>query len=609
MKHFALGTSAIALVTCLVGPVLAQEDVTAWRLFVSDHAEPVVHVIDALTNEELTHFDIDGPASLYRSETGATVFAVQGAAGKVTAIGTGIRFDDHGDHADIDVSEPSLTGFSVEGKSPSHFVEHSGQFAAFFDGEGVARVFSESDALDGEGEISEVTTNAPHHGVVVPFGDYSIVSVFNPEGEGSVAGVQILDAEGNAVGDVIDCVGLHGEALSGNLGAIGGCENGILLISSQGGQPKVELLPFPDNLGEGRVSTLLGGRGLQYFLGNWDADTVSLIDPSADEPYRLVDLPTRRVHFAVDPVRPRFAYIFTEDGTLHKLDVIDGAVMASIELTDLYSMDGHWSDPRPRVAVAGDKVFVSDPLQGKIHVVDAQTFEESGEINVDGMPFNLIAVGGSGVVHSGGDHDHEGHDHDHDHGDAAEHDHDHAHGHDHDDQVYQGYFEDSQIADRTLADWEGDWQSVYPLLLDGTLDPVMEHKAEAGSMSADEYRDYYDIGYKTAVERITIESDTFTFYTEGEPAKARYESDGYEVLTYEKGNRGVRFIFEKVEGDEAAPQFVQFSDHAIAPQDAGHFHLYWGDDRAALLEELTNWPTYYPSELSSDEVVEEMLAH
>lgn len=600
MKTFTLSVSAMALLTGLAGAPLADDDVTAWRLFVSDHAEPVVHVLDATSNEEITHFNIKGPASLYRSESGATVYAVQGAAGTVTAIASGIRFDDHGDHADISVTDPSLPGFAVEGDSPSHFVEHGGHFAAFFDGEGLARVFSENDALEGGGDITEVKANAPHHGVVVPFRDYSVVSVYDPAGDGAVVGVQVVDASGAPVGDVIECVGLHGEAFSGNLGAIGGCKTGILIITEEGGKPKAELLPFPEGLGEGRVSTLIGGRGLQYFLGNWDADTVSLIDPGADEPYRLVDLPARRVHFVVDPVRPRFAYVFTEDGQLHQLDVIAGKITNSISLTEPYSMDGHWSDPRPRVAVAGDHIYVSDPLAGKLHVVDAESFAEEGEVAVEGKPFNLVAVGGSGVMHG------EGEDHDH-----AEHDHDHAHGHahDHDDKVYQGYFEDSQIADRTLADWAGDWQSVYPLLQAGTLAPVMEHKAEAGTMTADEYTAYYDVGYKTDVNRITIEGDTVTFYGAGEPATADYAYDGYEVLTYEKGNRGVRFIFAKTEGAEAAPQFIQFSDHAIAPQEAGHFHLYWGDDRAALLEELTNWPTYYPSDLSADEVVEEMLAH
>ncbi|WP_412768642.1 ZinT family metal-binding protein [Martelella mediterranea] len=206
------------------------------------------------------------------------------------------------------------------------------------------------------------------------------------------------------------------------------------------------------------------------------------------------------------------------------------------------------------------------------------------------------------MVHEG-EHDHEGHDHDHAHGDEA-------HAHDHGDpQIAKGYFEDSQIADRTLSDWEGDWQSVYPYLQDGTLDPVMEHKAETGSMTAAEYKAYYDAGYKTDVERITIDGDMVTFYRDGEAVEGHYASDGYEILTYAKGNRGVRFIFEKTGGDEAAPQFIQFSDHRIAPADADHYHLYWGDDRAAVLEELTNWPTYYPSSLNADQIVDEMLAH
>ncbi|WP_245941528.1 ZinT family metal-binding protein [Cereibacter changlensis] len=209
----------------------------------------------------------------------------------------------------------------------------------------------------------------------------------------------------------------------------------------------------------------------------------------------------------------------------------------------------------------------------------------------------MAVAGGSGVDHGAeaDEHEHEAHDH--------------AHSHDHDSKIYQGYFDDAQIAERQLSDWAGDWQSVYPLLQDGVLDPVMEHKAENGDQSAEEYRAYYEIGYKTDIDRITIEGDAVTFYQAGKPLAAQYASDGFEVLTYAKGNRGVRFIFEKTGGDEAAPRFIQFSDHAIAPQDAGHYHLYWGDDRAALLEEVTNWPTYYPSSLDGAQIVKEMIAH
>jgi zinc transport system substrate-binding protein len=71
----------------------------------------------------------------------------------------------------------------------------------------------------------------------------------------------------------------------------------------------------------------------------------------------------------------------------------------------------------------------------------------------------------------------------------------------------------------------------------------------------------------------------------------------------------VRCIFEKTEGDSEAPDFIQFSDHRIAPAKSDHYHRYWSDDRAALIDEVTNWPTYYPSSLSADEIAAEMLEH
>ncbi len=192
--------------------------------------------------------------------------------------------------------------------------------------------------------------------------------------------------------------------------------------------------------------------------------------------------------------------------------------------------------------------------------------------------------------------------------------HDHAHAHEHDEaaakqQIYSGYFEDSQIAPRPLSDWQGEWQSVFPLLEAGQLDAVMADKAAHGDKTAEEYTEYYRIGYATDVDRLDIEGDMVTFHRGDAAVSGRYADDGYEILTYEKGNRGVRFIFRKVEGDADAPGFIQFSDHKIAPEVSDHYHLYWGEDRAEILKELTNWPTYYPAALSTEGVVSEMLAH
>jgi zinc transport system substrate-binding protein len=157
-----------------------------------------------------------------------------------------------------------------------------------------------------------------------------------------------------------------------------------------------------------------------------------LIDPKSEDAFRLIELPTRRVHFAVDPIRPRFAYVFTEDGQLHKVDVLDGKIAQSLRVTDPYSMDGHWSDPRPRITVAGDRIVVTDPLNAKLHLVNAESFAEDGEIAVEGKPFTVVAVGGTGKAHGhedGDDHAH-GAGHTHDHADDHKHDHGHKHKHD-----------------------------------------------------------------------------------------------------------------------------------------------------------------------------------
>lgn len=177
--------------------------------------------------------------------------------------------------------------------------------------------------------------------------------------------------------------------------------------------------------------------------------------------------------------------------------------------------------------------------------------------------------------------------------------------------VYNGYFEDSAVKDRTLSDYAGEWQSVYPYLLDGTLDQVWDYKAKIkGGMTAEEYKAYYDAGYKTDVDQINITDNTMEFVVGDKKEKFTYKYVGYKILTYKKGNRGVRFLFEATDANAGNYKYVQFSDHNIAPVKTGHFHIYFGgESQEKLLEELENWPTYYPVGLTGLEIGQEMLAH
>ena len=394
MRHIL---TSLLLATALTVPAMA-DDVTAWRLFVSDHAEGKVTALDAVSGDVLGSFALKSPASLVASESGEAVFAVQGAGNQVSAIRSGIAVDDHGDHGDIEVSEPALVEAVISGEKPAHFVEHDGKVALFFDGSGKVDLFSPHEWAD-EGKITatQLDSGTPHHGLAVPWGDFTLVSTANAEDEKKPRiGLNVIDAAGNLVGETHACPDLHGEAASGNL-LIVGCGDGVLIVSGSG-EPQVTKLDYA-GLPEGKTTTLIGGKGMQYFLGNYGADKVVIIDPAEDAPYRLVDLPTRRVHFVADSVRPKFAYIFTEDGFLRQLDVVSGELVQSVKVTEPYSMDGEWSLPRPRIAVAGDKVAVTDPLKGVVHMVDVADFALAGEIAVDGAPYNIVAVGGSGSQH------------------------------------------------------------------------------------------------------------------------------------------------------------------------------------------------------------------
>lgn len=174
-----------------------------------------------------------------------------------------------------------------------------------------------------------------------------------------------------------------------------------------------------------------------------------------------------------------------------------------------------------------------------------------------------------------------------------------------------GLFEDSAVKDRALSDWEGVWQSVYGLLLKGELDPVFKQKAEKESgKTAEQIKAYYRTGYATDVETIGIENGVMEFHVGDKVTACHYRYTGHKILTYASGKKGVRYLFECQDAGSAAPKFVQFSDHIIAPRKSAHFHIFMGNvSQDALLKEMDNWPTYYPWQMTTEQVVEEMLHH
>ncbi|WP_181412976.1 ZinT/AdcA family metal-binding protein, partial [Salmonella enterica] len=59
-----------------------------------------------------------------------------------------------------------------------------------------------------------------------------------------------------------------------------------------------------------------------------------------------------------------------------------------------------------------------------------------------------------------------------------------------------GVFDDANVRDRALTDWDGMWQSVYPYLVSGELDPVFRQKAKKDpEKTFEDIKAYYRKGY------------------------------------------------------------------------------------------------------------------
>ena len=130
----------------------------------------------------------------------------------------------------------------------------------------------------------------------------------------------------------------------------------------------------------------------------------------------------------------------------------------------------------------------------------------------------------------------------------SEHEHEHSHGKE------VSTFEDSEVRDRSLSDWKGDWQSAYPLAKSGALDEAFKEKAEkTGKMTAEEYKAYYLKGYETDIAKINIDGDTISFTDEsGKEVKSPYKYLGTYIQNWSTGTKAAMYRFEAEDKNSGA---------------------------------------------------------
>ena len=183
------------------------------------------------------------------------------------------------------------------------------------------------------------------------------------------------------------------------------------------------------------------------------------------------------------------------------------------------------------------------------------------------------------------------------------------HAHDHSKEV--STFEDHEVQDRSLSDWAGSWQSAYPFALDGTLDDAFAAMAEEGEMTADEYKTYYQNGYKTDITNINIEGDHIAFtYEDGKKVGSDYKYIGYYIQNWSTGTKAAMYRFEAVDRTSGAPIYIEFNDHMIESAAPEHFHIRMSNESFdAIVDPENSWPTFFPADMTGEELCEHMEGH
>lgn len=381
----------LALTAALVaaGPAIAA-DAHRYRLLVADAEAPRVHVADIGAGAAPVAFELASPARLYLGPDGRHAWAVQRDAGLVQLIDTGLIEEDHGDHSALILADPALLPATVSGERPVHFNMGGDRVAIFWDGAGVATLHDASAAATGDlSALRAIKTGKPHHGVAVPVGEFTISTVA-PDGEGLPDALAVIGPDGDERSQV-GCFNLHGEGKAAGYIAFG-CEDGVAVFDTAVTPAQGRFMAYPDDAPDGgMVRTLLSPSDALALVGDFGSKRLVVFDPSSQTgDFVFAELPAPRMAFASDGAG-KIGFAMLADGRMARFSALTGRTLGEARVvTDAYSMER--GVVRPMIAVAGDRVAVSDPAAGQVVLVDAETLEVIDRLDIGGQPRSLLLL-------------------------------------------------------------------------------------------------------------------------------------------------------------------------------------------------------------------------
>jgi hypothetical protein len=384
MPTYFQSTTAVTLIAAFIALLGAgcantsrssEVEARIWRavLVGSQNGAPLAKVIDIGEDELVKEFKLDSASNLRPGLQPHEWLLVSRDPGAVRVLHTGMREEDHGDHKHWMAKEPQLSKPWATGTRPSHANAGAGRVAAFFDGEGVARVFTPTAAKDSK--VTEVpalfSTGKPHHGIAVPLAQQNRLLLSRPAHEGTLpSGVNLIENSGQIVTAGPECPRQHGDAVYQGQYFFG-CAAHLVVYSEA--QNSFRVVNYPAGTPPEQLVRNIAASPLQpQMLADFGPQGMLAID-ARDMSMKPIALPAKRLHFAWDRTAPRYAFVMTDDGVIHRIDTHTAKVeqQASIIPAWTEALGVKKDMPAPRIAVAAGRVIVTDARQEHLLVLNA----------------------------------------------------------------------------------------------------------------------------------------------------------------------------------------------------------------------------------------------
>lgn len=388
----ALGVSAgIACSFLAASPALAEEaSEPKGRLVVTTASSAMVLDAETLDVVSSHPLPVDSKATATVASDGRHVFLRSRGHNKTWVLDGGSWAESHGDHEDYVVQDPKLLNSVVEGNAPGHVVSSQGRTAVYHDGTGVVASFAESDLLSDSLNIQEFNAGAPHHGIAVPLGKKTLVSLWSA---GTLpGGVSVFGESGETLETFEDCPELHGGGIVGQK-AVFGCQDGMLV--TDGATSSKIAYPNTDGRRAGVFASPEHGAttvaGSYYSAGKNPRSLV--IANTAQGTAGMVDLGVEYTSFTRGPGDD--VVVASADG---KVRVVNDETLQEDRVfqataTSLAADGETRVNPFPGLAVAGDNAFVTNPALKELSSWNLKTGAPQKTIALDEAPVSIVAVG------------------------------------------------------------------------------------------------------------------------------------------------------------------------------------------------------------------------